>query len=90
MMIEMINLQLCGVLLLTESLGYNKECYVYTYLLSIYNKPIFFHDIRYTVNIWQLGIDYFFFFFMAGITLSLSQFKSPNVLVRVSRDVSAS
>lgn len=30
-----------GVFLLTENLGYNKECYVYTYPLSIYNKSIF-------------------------------------------------
>ena len=30
-----------GVFLLTESLCYNKECYVYTYPLSIYNKSIF-------------------------------------------------
>lgn len=47
-----------GVFLLTESLCYNKECYVYTYPLSIYNKSIF-RNVSSRINtFWQLETEF--------------------------------
>lgn len=83
------DLQLWGTFINRKPRLYNKECYVYTYFLSIYNKPIS-HDIRYTVNIWQLGINYFFsysssvlrFFWQEShlVSLTIRQFRTCSSL----------
>lgn len=89
MIIETIETYSFGILLLTESLDYNKECYVYTYLLSIYNKPIS-HEIFDTqltfgnlesITLFTLLLCFFFFFFWQESHLVFHDSRTSNVLV---------